>query len=63
LTLATADIELVNEGAESARANYDGISMRVLRSYLPGTDQKFIRLDVLYGWQAVYPELAVRNTA
>lgn len=63
LTLATADLELVNEGAESARANYDGISIRVLKTYLPGTDQKVLRIDCLYGWAAPYPELAVRNTA
>lgn len=63
LTLATADLELINDGATSSRADYDGISLRALKTYIPGSDQAVLRLDVLYGWQAVYPELAVRNTA
>ena len=62
-TLASADLELINNGASSARANWQGISLRILQSYLPGTDQPFWRADVLWGVKAVYPELAVRGTA
>jgi hypothetical protein len=34
---------------EAGRAQYDGISMRVLTDYLPGTDQLATRVDVLFG--------------
>lgn len=61
-TLATADLELVNDGATSARAAWKGVSLRILRSYLPNSDQPFWRADVLWGIKAVYPEIAVRCT-
>ena len=61
-TMATADLELINDGATSARSVYKGISMRTLKTYLPGTDQQVLRMDVLWGVQAIYPEMAVRAT-
>jgi hypothetical protein len=62
-TLATADLELIQDGATSARGNYEGISMRTLKTYLPGTDQQVLRMDILWGSQVLYPEMAVRATA
>jgi hypothetical protein len=61
-TLVTADLELVQDGATSSRANWEGISMRVLKTYLPSADQMGLRIDVLWGVQATYPEMAVRVT-
>lgn len=50
VTMATADLVLPRKAVEEAgRANYDGISMRVLTDYLPGTDQLATRVDVLFG--------------
>lgn len=43
-----------------ARATHRGLSMRVIRAYDITTDTEAIRLDILYGWKAIYPDLAVR---
>jgi hypothetical protein len=60
-TLATADLEDVSQyGAWGARRNHKGISMRISRQYAIGTDTVPCRIDVLYGWSALYPELACR---
>ncbi|MBR7999241.1 P22 phage major capsid protein family protein [Burkholderia vietnamiensis] len=60
-TLATADLEDVSKyGAWGARRVHKGISMRIARQYAIGTDTVPCRIDVLYGWAAIYPELACR---
>jgi hypothetical protein len=60
-TLVTADLEDVSQyGAWGARRMHKGISMRISRQYAIGTDTVPCRIDVLYGWAAVYPELACR---
>lgn len=56
ITLATADLIMPKGVHEAARNNYDGISMRMVTAYIPGTDQMATRLDVLYGWLYVKPE-------
>lgn len=61
--LGTADLQDVAQfGAWGARRNYKGISMRVARQYAISTDTVPCRTDVLYGYAAVYPELAVQMT-
>jgi hypothetical protein len=58
-TLATVDLPLWDKGVvDAARAEYDGISMRALKTYYPQTDQLIIRLDVMYGYAALRPEWA-----
>ena len=58
-TLATVDLPMYDKGVvDAARENYDGISMRCLRTYYPQTDQLILRLDVLYGYAALRPEWA-----
>ncbi|MGP8443136.1 P22 phage major capsid protein family protein [Burkholderia vietnamiensis] len=60
-TLATADLEDVSKyGAWGARRVHKGISMRIARQYAIGTDTVPCRIDVLYGWASIYPELACR---
>lgn len=60
-TLATVDLEDVSKyGAWGSRSNYKGISLRVARQYRIGTDDVPCRIDVLYGWRTIYPELACR---
>ena len=57
ITMATADLVLPRKAVEEAgRAEYDGISMRVLTDYLPGTDQLATRVDVLFGYKTLRPE-------
>jgi hypothetical protein len=63
-TLATADLIDVSQfGAWGARSNYKGISLRMAKQYRIGTDDVPCRVDVLYGFKAIYPELAYRLTA
>ncbi len=59
VTLATADLELPQGVHEAAREAFDGVSMRMVTAYIPGTDQMVTRLDVLYGYLWIRPEWAV----
>lgn len=60
LTMATADLVAPSQGVvEVARHMYDGISMRMLTSYIPNTDQLVTRLDVLFGYVFLRPEWVV----
>jgi hypothetical protein len=56
VTMVTADLEIPPANVKAARSQYDGVSMRSLVSYVPGTDQTVNRLDVLFGWLFVRPE-------
>lgn len=57
VTMATADLVMPRKAVEeAARAQYDGISMRILTDYLPGTDQLATRIDVLFGQRYIRPE-------
>lgn len=59
---ATADLEDVSKyGAWGAREALDGVSMRIARQYAIGTDTVPCRIDVLWGFAALYPELASRH--
>lgn len=60
--LGTADL-LLPQGVDMAgRASADGLSIRLVRQYDINSDQLPCRLDVLYGWSTIYPELATRVT-
>ena len=62
-TLVTADLPVPNGTDMAARANDpdSGLSIRLVRDYDITTDLFPCRLDVLYGWAALRPELAVRG--
>lgn len=58
-TLITADLPVMSKGViDCARENFDGISMRMVRSYDILGDQQIARLDMLYGWAAIRPDWA-----
>lgn len=59
VTLAMADLEIPRGVHEAAREAFDGVSMRMITAYIPGTDQMVTRLDVLYGYLWIRPEWAV----
>lgn len=60
ITFATADL-LVPRGVDMAsRAVHNGISLRVVRQYDINNDRMPCRIDVLYGYSAIRPEMAVR---
>jgi hypothetical protein len=59
-TFATADL-LMPEGVHfAARQVMDGISMRIVRQYDINNDKFPCRIDVLYGYKCLRPEMAVR---
>jgi hypothetical protein len=57
---ATADLEMPRGVHFAAREVYDGISMRIVRQYDINNDNIPCRLDVLYGYKTIRPELACR---
>jgi hypothetical protein len=64
-TLACADLELPQGVVFAGRASDKelGLSIRVCRQYTINNDSIPCRLDVLYGWAMLYPELACRVAA
>jgi hypothetical protein len=59
---ATADlIDVSQYGAWGARQSMDGISMRIAKQYAIASDTLPCRIDVLWGFAPLYPELAVRH--
>lgn len=59
-TLGMVDLPLYGAGIiAGARQSYQGCSLRIIDAYLPNTDQKVTRIDVLYGYAALRPEWAV----
>lgn len=59
-TFATADLIKPNGVDFAAREVLDGISVRLVRQYDINNDQFPCRLDILYGYKTIRPELAVR---
>lgn len=60
LALVTVPLELPDSAVFKARATWGGYSVRVIKDYDVENDEEIIRLDVLYGTKAIYPELGVR---
>lgn len=59
---ATADLEIPKGVDMAAREVSDGISMRLVRQYDINNDNMVTRLDCLYGYKTIRPELACRIT-
>ena len=61
-TMVTADLPLPRGTDMAARVSdpESGLSIRMVRDYNISTDQFPCRLDILYGWKELYPELACR---
>lgn len=57
---ATADLVMPKGVDWSAREVSDGISMRIVRAYDINNDNLPCRVDVLYGYKAIRPQLACR---
>jgi hypothetical protein len=60
LALVTVPLELPDSAVFKARADWRGYSIRVIKDYDIDTDDEIIRLDILFGTKAIYPELGVR---
>lgn len=59
-TFATADLVMPRGVDFAAREVVDGISMRIVRQYDITNDKFPCRLDILYGYKTIRPQLAVR---
>lgn len=59
IIFATADLVLHDTG-KCSRMNHNGISMRYWEASDIVNDKKYVRLDVLYGYTVIRPEMAVR---
>jgi hypothetical protein len=60
ITFATADL-LLPQGVDMAsRQVHNGISLRVVRQYDINNDRMPCRIDVLYGYSTIRPQMAVR---
>jgi hypothetical protein len=57
---ATADLVMPKGVDFSARENFDGISLRIVRQYDINNDKFPCRLDVLYGYKTLRAQLAAR---
>ncbi|MEI9890927.1 MAG: P22 phage major capsid protein family protein [Caulobacteraceae bacterium] len=60
---ATADLVMPKGVDFAAREVYDGVSMRIVRAYDINNDAFPCRIDVLYGYKTIRPQLACRVTA
>jgi len=60
ITFATADLLLPQGVDMAARANHNGISLRVVRQYDINNDRMPCRIDVLYGYGTIRPQMACR---
>jgi len=60
ITFATADL-LMPQGVDMAsRQTHNGISMRIVRQYDINNDRLPCRIDVLYGYSTIRPQMACR---
>lgn len=59
-TFATADLVMPSGVDMASRKVMDGISMRIVRDYDINNDKFPCRIDVLYGYKAIRPQLAVK---
>ena len=59
-TFATADLVMPKGVDFAAREVMDGISLRTVRQYAISSDTYPTRIDVLYGYKTIRPELACR---
>lgn len=61
-TFATADLVMPRGVDFASRQVFDGISMRIVRDYDINYDTFPCRIDVLYGYKTIRPQLACRIT-
>jgi len=60
ISFATADLMMPQGVDMASRQVHNGISMRIVRQYDINNDRMPCRLDVLYGFSVIRPQMAVR---
>jgi hypothetical protein len=60
--MVMADLVMPNGGAKASRYSNNelGVALRLVEQYNAQTDQNVTRLDCLYGFKVIRPELACR---
>ncbi len=58
--LVMVPLELPDGAPFKAQESYNGMSVRVVKDYDVANDLEIIRLDIMYGVAAIYPELSCR---
>jgi hypothetical protein len=61
-TFVSADLEMPKGVDWAARERFEGISMRIIRDFDTINDDWITRVDVLYGYKTLRPQLACRIT-
>ena len=59
-TLAMVPLVMPSGAVKASQATHNGLTLRVVEDYDIVNDNSIMRLDVLFGWAATYPELAVK---
>lgn len=62
-TLAMVPMEVPVAGVKVTQMSDDGLTVKVTQGYDMVNDNNIMRLDVLFGWAATYPELACKLIA
>ena len=60
ITFATADLMMPQGVDMASRQVHNGVSMRIVRQYDINNDRMPCRVDVLYGFSVIRPQMAVR---
>jgi hypothetical protein len=60
LAMVTVPLEMPDSVLWKAQESADGLSVRLVKDYDINTDAEIVRADILFGWEAIYPDLAVR---
>lgn len=60
--LVMCPLEMPDGASFKARESHNNLSVRVVKDYDIVNDKEIIRLDILFGVRAIYPDLAVRLT-
>ena len=63
LAMVPMDAPMAAGGVECSVASDQGMSVKITKYYDPINDYNGMRLDVLFGWAAPYPELATKLVA
>jgi hypothetical protein len=59
ITFATADLVMPQGVDMASRQVHNGISLRIVRQYDINNDRMPCRVDVLYGYSVIRPQMAV----
>jgi hypothetical protein len=60
LAMVTVPLEMPDSVLWKAQESAEGLSIRLVKDYDINSDAEIVRADILFGWEAIYPDLAVR---